>query len=62
MAAIPAGTPLLAAVRRARVDAGRAQSYVEELDDMLGRLGAGVPLVDDPIRAPERLTTLDPPG
>ena len=47
---------------RARVDAGRAQSYVEELDDMLGRLGAGVPLVDEPIRAPERLTTLDPPG
>jgi AcrR family transcriptional regulator len=47
---------------RARVDAGRAHSYVEELDAMLGRLGAGVPLADEPIRAPGRITSLDPPG
>ncbi|MCD2193193.1 TetR family transcriptional regulator [Actinomycetospora endophytica] len=36
---------------RARVEAGRAASYVDELDAMLGRLGAGIPLADEPVRA-----------
>ncbi len=41
---------------RARVAAGRATSYVDELDAMLGLLGAGVPLADEPVRAPGRIT------
>ena len=35
---------------RARVEAGRAASYVDELDAMLGRLAVGVPLADEPLR------------
>lgn len=42
---------------QARVDAGRAERYVDELDAMLGRLGAGVPLADEPVRAPGRITS-----
>jgi AcrR family transcriptional regulator len=34
---------------RARVAAGRVPSYIDELDAMLGRLGPGVPLADEPI-------------
>jgi AcrR family transcriptional regulator len=37
---------------RARMEAGRAERYVDELDAMLGRLAAGVPLADEPVRAP----------
>jgi hypothetical protein len=33
------------------MDAGRATSYVDELDAMLGRLEAGIPLADEPILA-----------
>jgi len=40
---------------RARVDAGGAASYVEELDAMLGRLHDGVPLADEPVRAAGRI-------
>jgi AcrR family transcriptional regulator len=42
---------------RARMDAGRGERYVDELDAMLGRLGAGVPLADEPIRAPGKITS-----
>ncbi|NMO90210.1 TetR family transcriptional regulator [Actinomycetospora sp. TBRC 11914] len=35
---------------RARMDAGRATSYVDELDAMLGRLEGGVPLAGEPVR------------
>jgi AcrR family transcriptional regulator len=41
---------------QARVDAGRADRYVDELDAMLGRLRTGVPLADEPVRAPGRIT------
>lgn len=41
---------------RARVEAGRATSYVDELDAMLGRLAGGVPLADEPVREPGRIT------
>lgn len=39
---------------RARVSSGRAEHYLDELDAMLGRLTAGVPLADEPVRAPAR--------
>jgi AcrR family transcriptional regulator len=42
---------------RARVEAGGAPRYIEEMDAMLGRLGAGVPLVAEPTRAPGRVTS-----
>jgi AcrR family transcriptional regulator len=42
---------------RARMDAGRGERYVDELDAMLGRLGAGVPLADEPVRAPGPITS-----
>jgi AcrR family transcriptional regulator len=35
---------------RARMDAGRATSYVDEVDAMLGRLEGGIPLAGEPIR------------
>ncbi len=41
---------------RARMDAGRAARYVDELDAMLGRLGAGVPLADEPVRGRATIT------
>ncbi|GAA4552449.1 TetR family transcriptional regulator [Amycolatopsis samaneae] len=44
---------------RARMAAGRAERYVDELDAMLGRLTAGVPLAGEPVRAPGR--TASPP-
>ncbi|WP_051580922.1 TetR family transcriptional regulator [Pseudonocardia acaciae] len=43
---------------RARLDAGRAERYLDELDAMLGRLDAGVPLANEPVRAPARITRL----
>jgi AcrR family transcriptional regulator len=42
---------------QAAVDAGRATSYVDALDAMLGRLGDGVPLADEPVRAPGRIAS-----
>jgi AcrR family transcriptional regulator len=36
----------------ARIHAGAATSYIDELDAMLSRLVAGIPLADEPIRAP----------
>jgi AcrR family transcriptional regulator len=41
---------------QASVDGGRGGSYVEELDAMLTRLAAGIPLVDEPITVPEGAT------
>jgi hypothetical protein len=42
---------------RARMDAGRGERYVDEFDAMLGRLGAGIPLADEPVRAPGVITS-----
>ncbi|WP_163507526.1 TetR family transcriptional regulator [Fodinicola acaciae] len=37
---------------RARTDAGHAEHYLDELDAMLGRLAAGVPLANEPVHTP----------
>ncbi len=37
---------------RARMDAGRGERIVDELDDLLGRLATGVPLAGEPVRCP----------
>ena len=50
-AGVVVGTRLAAV---ARVHAGGAQSYIEELDAMLARLTDGIPLAREPIVSPRR--------